>query len=1135
MKRSSSVVSIVAPALMAAASLLVPSAASASSAASAHPVSARSATVHGAPAATGSSLWPPNPDWRQYVEAPASRDVHPVAVVSTSGQVSNAGALTNPGSGQTATLTRTAGETGLTDVILDYGKDIGGLPKFTVTAETGSPTLLAGYSEAREFLTPTGDGGTPFGSGDPSRSDSYTVTGPGTIVNRFVQGGERYQEISLTSPGSVTLSSVEIYYEPYLGTPATYQGHFVSSSAELNRIWYDGAYTVNMVQMRPHTPGGNWLIQNGALSADGGNVGQLNTGGSWTDYTMSFQTTIDQNQSGWVVRSQSPTSNYLLILNADNDTAGTPNDLQQLVQTNGNFYTISDVPLPFDVTPGTSYDISTTVAGTTVTTSIDGQQVASFNTASGLPSGASQYNSGTVGFREDTGEEASFSGLSVTSSSGTVLYSNPLSTSSDLSGFAVPGDNTLPLILDGAKRDRAVWEGDISVSGPTLLYSSDATSYLKNSLLLLGSYQLQSGFVEGVQTPSTPVNTSGPLPGTVGSYSATYSMYFVTNLAQYYLYTGDRGFVRREWPIVQRELAWNASQLNSQGLFITNSSDGSTWNLENLDGAETDVNALYYKALTDAVMLAHAAGQGALATQYRHQAAALRTAINQNLWDPALGAYDASTSSRGFVSQDANALPVLYGIAPGNDVPTILATMKSALSTPYGDERVSTPVPGGYNEDISPFMGSAELWAQLQSGDTSDAMTLLNSEWGYMASTDPASTDWERMQPDGTVNGGGTSWAHGWSTVSTTALSQYVLGVGPVDPGYQTWLVQPHPGPLSWAEGQAPTPRGAITVDWGRAPRSGEFAMHVSAPTATSGDIAVPTFGHPITLQVNGRPVWDGHHGLAYQAHSDGDYVYLDNLAGGSYNILARPAGPVRPALTVTAQVGTPASASQPGTVTVTVTGQNAQPQSGQVTMTGPSGWTASPVPFTVDGTQGPASAVITLKVSMPSSASGGPVRLTVAATAGGLTADSRISMLPFGSWPSGTTATASSYAPPNTVNGQVRTYYPDNAIDGNLSTFWNDNTIAAYPDTLTITAPSAVTLPGIAFASFPDGVPIDFTVSTWDGSAWVQQAQVTGNNQVDRWIPFSSPVTTNQVMLTVTKDQAAYAGEYSRVAEFGP
>jgi alpha-L-rhamnosidase len=1080
----------------------------------------------GAPAA-GQALWPANPDWQQYVETPASRDIHPVAVVSTSGDVSDAAALTHPGSGQVATLTRTAADTGSTDIVLDYGKDIGGLPEFTVSSASGSPTLEAGYSEALEYLTPTGDGGDPFGSGDPERYDTYTVTGPGTIVNRFVQGGERYQEISLTSPGTVSLSGTEIYYEPYTGSD---KGYFVSSSNELNKIWYAGAYTVSMVQLRPDTPGGNWLVENGALSTDGGEVGQLTSiGADWTDYTMSVTATIQANQAGWVVRSQSPDDNYVLILNADNDTTGTPNDLQELVQTNGNYYVVADVPLPFDVVPGTPYKVATTVSGTTVTTSINGQQVASFDTSTSLPSGATAYPTGTVGFREGPGEEATFADLNVTDPSGTVLYSNPLSAASDLNDFTVPGTNTLPLILDGAKRDRAVWEGDLSVSGPTLMYSTDAAQYLKDSLLLLGSYQLSSGFVEGVQTPSTPVNTAGLIPGTTATYSATYSMYFVTNLATYYEYTGDTAFVRQEFPIVQRELAWNASQLNGQGLFVTNSSDGSTWNLENLDGAETDVNALYYEALMDGARLATAAGQPSLAAQYRQQAAALRTAINTNLWDPALGAYDASTSDRGFVSQDANALPVLYGVAPRAWVPTILATMTAKLGTPYGDERVQSPAPAGYNEDISPFMGSSDLWARFASGDTADAMTMLDDEWGYMDSTDPGGTDWERFQPGGSVDGGSTSWAHGWSTGSTTALSQYVLGASPVGAGYKTWLVQPHPGTLSWAEGQAPTPHGALAVDWGHSTSTGEFAMRVSAPAGTSGTIAVPTYGRTVTVTVNGKPALVGARG------SDG-YVDLHVAAGGTYNVASYPVGPQTQTLAVTAQAGTQPTASEPGSLTVTVTGQAPAPLSGEVTVTGPAGWTSSPVPFSVDGTEGPESTVVQVPVSMPADdTQGAPVKLTVTATAGSLSSRTPVTVIPYPSWPAGTTATASSYAASNVVNGVTRTYVPDNAIDGNLSTFWNSGTPGQYPDILTVTSPTAVTLSGVDFASFPDGVPIDFTISTWNGSAWVQQASITGNDRVDRWISFAAPVTTTQVELTATLDSPAYAGEYTRVAELDP
>jgi hypothetical protein len=64
--------------------------------------------------------------------------------------------------------------------------------------------------------------------------------------------------------------------------------------------------------------------------------------------------------------------------------------------------------------------------------------------------------------------------------------------------------------------------------------------------------------------------------------------------------------------------------------------------------------------------------------------------------------------------------------------------------------------------------------------------------------------------------------------------------------------------------------------------------------------------------------------------------------------------------------------------------------------------------------------------------------------------------------WPSGTTAAASSYHAPNSGdNGQPRTHVAGNAIDGNTDTFWNDANPATYPATLTITAPSAVSLRG--------------------------------------------------------------------------
>ena len=115
--------------------------------------------------------------------------------------------------------------------------------------------LRAGYSEGKQYISANGDGGHAFNAGDPSRADSYTVRAAGTITNRYIQGGERFEEITLTSAGSVTLSAAGIQYSAYRATANDYQGYFLSSSDQLNKIWYAGAYTTQL-DMLPAGRGG---------------------------------------------------------------------------------------------------------------------------------------------------------------------------------------------------------------------------------------------------------------------------------------------------------------------------------------------------------------------------------------------------------------------------------------------------------------------------------------------------------------------------------------------------------------------------------------------------------------------------------------------------------------------------------------------------------------------------------------------------------------------------------------------------------------------------------------------------------------------------------------------------------------
>lgn len=635
--------------------------------------------------------------WRRYVEGPPDPNVRPVSIVSTSGDVRNADALLHPGHGA-ATLTRASAETGSTDILLDYGKDVGGLPYFVVTGEVGSPNLHVSYSEGGQYADqPSGDTdpttGIPRPGEDPHRYDDYTVSAPGTISASLIQGGERYERISLTTPGTLTLRAAGIHFMAYDATPGKYQGWFLSSDDTLNRIWYAGAYTTQLNMIPANTP-------------DGG---------------------------------------------------------------------------------------------------------------------------------------------------------------------------PQPVIFDGAKRDRLVWVGDIAQDVPTIADSlgSNGADYVTGSLAIFGANPPASIF----GAPPAPPGEIGGLAfptGTVYQYSDSYSMYYVSDIASYYEHSGDLAFVRKEWPAIQGELTFNAANVDpSSGLFITNppSPGGLDWDLYDGPkiGGVTEFNALYYHDLMVGAEMARALGDDDQADTYASQAAALRQAINTNLYDASTGVYDISTEKRGSIAEDANVAAVLYGIAGPERVPEILSKLKQ-LWIPTGSEPFTSDT--GYSTLVSPFINGFDVQARFASGDTADAYVLLRRVWGQMVAPGDQYTGafWENYTPSGAVSNGSISLAHGWSSGATSALSEYVLGIRPLTAGFATWTVAPQPGDLRWAAGQMPTPHGPITVAWQREHR--RFELSVSAPAGTSGTVAVPT-GSDATVLVNGHPIRIDSHASGYRAQRRGDSTVL--------------------------------------------------------------------------------------------------------------------------------------------------------------------------------------------------------------------------------------------------------------------
>jgi alpha-L-rhamnosidase len=472
------------------------------------------------------------------------------------------------------------------------------------------------------------------------------------------------------------------------------------------------------------------------LDADGAGSAILRTGSTWTDYTMSFDTRIMENQSGWVVRAASSSSGYLFILDDSTVSAGTPDTLLEIDTGPNEFRLIGAVALPETIKAGSWYRVSTTTSGARVTTAIDGRPVAAFDTDA-IPVGASVYRSGTVGFSTLGSVTASFRDLDVTAADGTTLYGNRLSSSSALADFSSPDfaiPDPLPAIMDGAKRDRVVWSGDLGVEEPNVFYTTGADVFVRDSLELLASYQ----DVSGESGTNVPPMALGTFPENGYTYSTSYSMDEVDNIATYYLYTGDLGFVRSEWPVITRELAYNESLVDSRGLLVTDGGDGMDWDY--YDGSKlgevSAYNDIYYETLIDAAVLADALGLKGQARTYRHSASDLRTALNRYLLDPSTDLYEESDLQPAAVAQDGNSLAVLFGVAPRSQRAPILAALARALpATPFG------PLPfnadAGYRAAVSPFVTNEEVQARFALGQTGSALALLQTLWGYMDALGP--------------------------------------------------------------------------------------------------------------------------------------------------------------------------------------------------------------------------------------------------------------------------------------------------------------------------------------------------------------------------------------------------------------
>ena len=369
-------------------------------------------------------------------------------------------------------------------------------------------------------------------------------------------------------------------------------------------------------------------------------------------------------------------------------------------------------------------------------------------------------------------------------------------------------------LWDGIKRDRLVWMGDMH---PEIMTISNVF-----------------GYNEVVPKSLDLARDSTPLPGWMnGMYP--YSMWWVLAQRDWYWYNGDKDYLEQQREYLLGLLELFHKRVDEKG-FELSGGDFLDWpSEENEPAQKAGVQALMMMTMKSAAELCDILGETAMAERCRDCHARMASVADQ-------------------VSEEYYKVALAPG-EPGSKQGTSLMVLADMIDAKKANEEV-IKVEGA--RGFSTFYGYYMLQAMAKAGDYAGAMKFISEFWGAMIDLGATTfwedfhTDWLKddvapitdLVPAGKKDIHGDfgaycykglrhSLCHGWASGPTAWLSQHVLGVEIVEPGYKVVRINPNLGDLEWVEGAVPTPFGDIKISH-RKDAEGKVVSKVDAPSGVT-------------------------------------------------------------------------------------------------------------------------------------------------------------------------------------------------------------------------------------------------------------------------------------------------------------
>ncbi|KAI4713487.1 hypothetical protein J4E89_000933 [Alternaria sp. Ai002NY15] len=263
-------------------------------------------------------------------------------------------------------------------------------------------------------------------------------------------------------------------------------------------------------------------------------------------------------------------------------------------------------------------------------------------------------------------------------------------------GTLGPGDT---IIVDGAKRDRAVWPGDMGIAVPSTFVSTGDLDSVRNALQVMFDYQNPDGSFPEAGPPLLQQN------------SDTYHMWTMIGTYNYMLYTDDAAFVQRNWAKYQKAMEYIYAKVQVETSGLLNQTGTRDWARWQTGFNNTEANVILYHTLQTGAKLAtwlNESSSSNLAATWTSRATALQTAILTHCFDTTYGAFRDNATLTTLHPQDANSMAILFDlIPPSSQTAQDISTALTKNWTPIGAE--APELPG----NISPFISSFEIQAHF--------------------------------------------------------------------------------------------------------------------------------------------------------------------------------------------------------------------------------------------------------------------------------------------------------------------------------------------------------------------------------------------------------------------------------------